>query len=218
MKTPFRVGFCVSGAGRLMRAAVIHARTLGIEPALVVLDDKASSDIECFCTLQQVRWVRIPKLSRIAFDRELHDQCANAELNLLCLTFDKIVSAPLIRHFAGRIINVHPALLPAFPGMNALAQAAERRVRFIGATIHEADELVDNGAIIAQCVLGTRLGETADDLGRRLFPLLRLMFLQVLAWYASGRVEKGACGRPWVRDAIYGESPISPALEMSFPD
>jgi len=216
MSTPYRVGFCISGNGRLFREAAFHAAQLGIEPALVVAERKASLDLENFCLDRLIPFVRMETASRQEFDEKLCSTCIDAHLDLLSLTFDKIVSTTLIRHYAGRVINVHPALLPAHKGMNAMQQVVDGGVRFTGATIHEADEEKDHGAIIAQCVLSLRFRETAESIGRRMFPLLNLMYLQVLSWYAQGRVSKDPQNRIWVRDAVYGETPISPALEEGF--
>lgn len=218
MSDLFRVGFCISGSGRLFRAAALHATELSIEPALVVAEHKAGSGLEAFCATRRIPFVRMGIMSRPDFDKKLCELCIDAHLNLLSLTFDKIVPPALIRHYAGRVINVHPALLPAHKGLNALQQAVDAGVRFSGATIHEADEMMDNGPIIAQCVLSLRAAEDAASIGRRTFPLLRLMYLQVLAWYVEGRVFKDAEGRIWVRDAVYGELPFSPALERGFAD
>lgn len=218
MSNLFRVGFCISGSGRLFRAAALHASELGIEPALVVAENKASRDLESFCEARRIPCVRIAAASRPEFDEKLCAACMDAHLDLLSLTFDKMVPATLIHHYAGRVINVHPALLPAHKGLNATQQVVDAGVRFTGATIHEADEMMDNGAIIAQCILSLREGDDASSIGRRTFPLLRLLYLQVLAWYAEGRVVKDVRGRIWVRDAVYGEMPFSPALERAFAD
>jgi phosphoribosylglycinamide formyltransferase-1 len=212
------VGFCVSGEGRLFRAAVLHAEKIGIRASLVVAEYKASPELEGFCSEHQVPFVRIGKMPRPEFDKTLVHHCTKLELDLLSLTFDKIIPQELIKHFAGRVINVHPALLPAFAGLDGLGQSERAGVRYMGATIHLADELMDHGAIVAQCVLGLRRGDTVASAGRRLFPYLRLMYLQVLAWFAEGRVEFDEQGRVWIRDAVYGETPISPAVERAFAD
>ena len=214
----FKVGFCISGSGRLFRAAVLHAKALKIEPALAIAEYKASDNLEAFCQNYNVPFVRMESLARREFDEKLCALCLDSSLDLLSLTFDKIVPPAIIQHYKERVINVHPALLPAHKGMNALQQAANGGVRFSGATIHEADEQMDNGAIIAQCILSLRDNEDAGSIGRRTFPLLRLMYLQVLAWYAEERVFKDAQGRIHVRDAVYGELPFSPSLERAFAD
>jgi phosphoribosylglycinamide formyltransferase-1 len=218
MNTPLRVAFCVSGGGRLFRAAANQAGRLGIKPVQVIAETKADAELDSFCAARSIPLHRLEPKPRAEFDRKLTSLCLEAELDLLCLSFDKILPPELVRRYPGRIINVHPALLPAFKGMNALDQAVDFGARFSGATIHEVKEEVDSGAIIAQCVLGLRRRESAEAFGRRLFGNLRLMFLQVLAWYAAGRVAKDDQGRIWIQEAIYGEFPISPAVEQAFPE
>ena len=219
MEARFRVGFCVSGGGHLFRAAAVQNDQLEIVPAMVVLDAHARQDLEAFCGDRGIRCARLPQDLPIAlFNEKITSLCADANLDLLCLTFDRILPSDLVTHYRGRIINVHMGLLPAFKGRDALQRAVSSNVRYTGATIHEVDDQVDHGAQIAQCIVGVRRNETAEQLGSRLFVLLRLMFLQVIAWYSSGRVFKDDGGNIWVRDAVYGEIPISPSIEMSFPE
>jgi phosphoribosylglycinamide formyltransferase-1 len=216
--TGFRVGFCVSGNGHLFQAAALQSDLLGVEPALVVAGPRASPEVGLFCRDAHIPFVSLPRLERKAFDVEITRVCAAAELDLLSLTFDKIIPPQLVEHYRGRIINTHMSLLPAFKGLHGLAQALEAGARFAGATIHEVTESVDDGAIIAQCVVGVCRNDNTAVLGQRLFASLRQMYLQVLAWYAAGRVMKDARGSLWVRDAVYGQLPISPAVELTFPD
>ncbi|MSO63155.1 MAG: hypothetical protein EXQ50_13895 [Acidobacteria bacterium] len=218
MNRDFRVGFCVSGHGRLFRAAATQHEALGIIPALVVAQQKASPELDSFCQERSIRFVRMQKLGRQQFNAAITRLCVGAELDLLCLTFDRIIPAELVRHYDGRIINLHPAHLPAFTGTDAIAQALAAGAKYIGATIHEVDEGIDTGAIIAQCLVGARRNDTPAAVGARLFGPMRLMFLQVIRWYAEGRVERDVDGRVWVRDAVYGELPVSPAIEHGFPD
>jgi len=218
MTDEFRVGFCVSGGGRLFRAAAIQAETLGIKANLVVLQNKADDDLEKFCAERSIECIRMRPLNKDAFNREITALLAGAPLELLCLTFDRILPPELVRTFPGKILNVHPALLPAFTGTEAVQRALNGGTRYAGATIHVVDDGMDTGAIIAQCIVGTRPDDTVLSLGARTYNQLRLMYLQVIAWYAAGRVYEDPDGRVWVRDAVYGEAPISPAIELSFPD
>jgi phosphoribosylglycinamide formyltransferase 1 len=213
-----RVGFCVSGGGRLFRAAVAHSRQVGIVPALLVTETKCDAELAGVCANHNIPMHNLNAGDRRAFDDEVMARCVAARLDLLCLTFDRIIPAALVDHYHGRVINVHMGLLPAFKGLHGLEQAVSFGARFAGATIHEVGEEVDGGGVIAQCVLGIRRGESPESLGRRVFGPLRLMFLQVLAWYAAGRVCHDERGQVWVRDAVYGELPISPGLEDAFPD
>lgn len=214
----FRLGFCVSGGGRLARAAIVQAAQLGVTPALLLADHRASPDLEPFCERHGVPMVRLAKAPRAEFDRRLTETCIDARLDLLALTFEWLVRPDLIAHYRGRIINVHPALLPAFKGMNSLAEGVGSGARYVGASIHEVDEGVDTGPTIAQCVVGLRREDTTELAGARLFNLMRPMFLQVIRWHVEGRVTRDGQGRVWVKDAVYGEFPISPAVEMGFAD
>ncbi len=217
MSNVFRVGFCVSGNGALFRAAAAHRAILGIQPALVVAGPNAASDLERFCGERDIAFVALPRLQRAAFNETITRVCVEPQLDLLTLTFDRIIPPELVHHYRGRVINTHMSLLPAFKGLHGLAQSLDAGVRFAGATIHEVEEAVDNGAIIAQCVVGVRRDDSEVSLGERLYDSLRPMYLQVLAWYAAGRVVKDARGRLWVRNAVYGRLPISPAVELDLP-
>ena len=218
MGEPLRVGFCVSGQGRLFRAAALQRENLGIIPELVIADRNASPALEGFCRDHAVRLVRLPQLPKEEFNAEIARWLLSAPLDLLCLTFDRLIPPPVVRHFHDRIINLHLALLPAFKGMRGFEQALAAGARFVGATVHVVDEGMDTGSIIAQCVSGLRVTDTPKTIGARLFGSMRLMYLQVIAWYAQGRVFRDETGRVWVRDAVYGELPISPAVEQGFPD
>ena len=206
------VGFCVSGNGSLFRNAVVHRDELLIKPTLLVSETKAASDLEAFSSQNGLRSVRLDPSDRPAFDRELTSTLIDAELDLIALTFDRVLPVEVVRHYAGRIINVHPALLPAFPGMHGMRRTLASGARFGGATIHEVVEEVDAGPIIAQSAVATIPEESLTDYGRRVYELLAPMFLQVIAWYAEGRVERSG-ERIVIREARYGTLPTSPALE-----
>ncbi len=207
-----RAGFCVSGNGSLFRAAVARREELSIEPRLLVAKTKAEGDLEMFASRNGLRCVRLDPADRPAFDRELTRVLIEAELDLVVLTFDRVLPPEVVRHYAGRVINVHPALLPAFPGMHGMRRTLASGARFGGATIHEVVDEVDAGAIIAQAVVATVPEETLAEYGRRVYEVLEPMFLQVIAWYAEGRVERSG-ERIVIRDARYGTLPVSPALE-----
>jgi phosphoribosylglycinamide formyltransferase-1 len=211
--TPMRVGFCVSGVGLLFRAAVQRREELGIEPRLLIARPNSAPDLEEFCTAHDVPMVRLPKLPREEFNRTFSDLCIGADADLFSVTFDRIVPPNVVQHYAHRMINIHPSLLPAFAGTNGTHDTLEAGARFGGATIHEIVDTVDAGPIVAQCVLATVPGEALDAFRLRLFELLEPMYLQVMKWYAEGRVGHDEAGRVVVRGATYGVLPIAPALE-----
>jgi folate-dependent phosphoribosylglycinamide formyltransferase PurN len=211
----YRVGFCVSGQGRLCQAAVSNAATLGITPALVIAEAKAHTELDGVAAARGIRMTRLPPIRGAAFDQSLVDACLSVELDLLVLTFDRLLPPELVRGFPGRIVNLHPGLLPAFKGMRPMQQALSSGARFTGATMHEVDEGIDTGPIVAQTVIALHENETVEALGSRLFAAMRPLYLQVIAWYAAGRVVRNEDGSLNVRHARYGDLPTSPSIELT---
>jgi phosphoribosylglycinamide formyltransferase-1 len=212
-----RAGFCVSGHGSLFRAAVRRRAETSVEPALLVLETKSAADLEDFCAANGVAAVRFDPRDRAAFDRDVTRALVEAKLDLVALTFDRILPPPLVAAYAGRIVNVHPALLPAFAGTRGIERTLESGVRVGGATMHEVIDAVDAGPIVAQAAVAVAPDDTPQLYGARLYALLEPMFLQVLRWYAEGRVEHDARGRVVVRGARYDALPVVPALERFAP-
>lgn len=218
MSHPYRVGFCLSGGGRLFQAAVRHRAQLGIELAAAFTAPKDEGTFGRFCREQSIPLHVIDQTDRRRFDEELTGRTVAARLDLIVLTFDKIIPPAMVAAYRGRILNMHAGLLPAFRGPRPLEDALQAGVRFVGASMHEVDELVDHGPVIAQCVLSLERDEPLETVCRRLYPLVKPMFLQTIAWFAQGRIEKDAAGRLWVRGARYGGFPICPEVELEFPD
>lgn len=208
-----RVGFCVVGGGLLFKAAVLHREQIGFEPAILIARPKAGADLEEFCQRHSVRMVRLPKMPRDEFDRRLTDLWMETNPDLFSLTFDRIIPPPLLKEFDRRVINMHPSLLPAFPGIDGVRDAIVKGVRLSGSTIHEVVDALDEGPIIAQAVVPMIPGEPREAWGKRMYRLTEPMYMQVLAWYAEGRIEHDETGRVTIRGASYDSLPISPALE-----
>ncbi len=213
MSDEFRIGFCVSGQGRLFQAAVRRFRGPRAAVAHVVLDHTAAPGLEAFCADHGVTHARHDAGDRAGFQAALAQGLRDARLDLTCLTFDRIVAAETVAEHRGRMINVHPGLLPAFAGTHAIDRAVSSGARFLGATVHEVTAEVDAGPIIAQCVTGLAREDTVEQAGARMYALLEPMLLQVLGWYAQGRVTRDGGGRVWIEGATYGALPVSPALE-----
>ena len=211
-----RVGFCVSGQGRLFGAAVEQRSAIGIVPAFLAAGQTATSEVMALAARAGVTAERLAGPDRAARDAAIAGLVDRTGAELVVLTFDHVIGDALVDRLADRMINVHPGLLPAFPGPRAIERAAASGVRFAGATMHVVTRAVDAGPVIAQCVVPTAEHEEAASLGAKIWPLLRSMYLQVLAWYAEGRVQRAGDGRVVVQGARYGALPISPAIERTF--
>jgi phosphoribosylglycinamide formyltransferase 1 len=107
-------------------------------------------------------------LDREIYDRTLVDELKGHNVDLVCLAgFMRLLSAGFIRAFPMRIVNIHPSLLPAFPGLDAQHQAIEHGVKVSGCTAHFVDEYLDAGPIIKQAAVPVLDGDTAESLSQR---------------------------------------------------
>ena len=100
----------------------------------------------------------------------------------------RILSPAFVRQFAGRAINIHPALLPAFPGLHAQRQAIAAGVKIAGVTVHFVDEGVDTGPIIAQASVPVHDDDTEESLAARVLVEEHRLYPEVVRWIAEGRV------------------------------
>jgi len=108
-------------------------------------------------------------LTRLEYDRQLIDRLEQAEVDLVILTgYMRILSPDFVRHYKDRILNIHPALLPSFRGLDAFSQALEWGVKWTGTTVHVVDEDVDHGPIVYQRPVPVREGDDRESLKARI--------------------------------------------------
>lgn len=139
--------------------------------------------------------------ARESFDAAVVESLVEAGVEWVVLAgFMRIVTPVFLRAFEGRVINIHPSLLPAFPGVDAQGQAIAYGVRVSGCTVHLVNEGVDAGPIIAQAVVPVRRDDDRDALAARILAREHELLVRVLGWIAEGRfaLEQGAEGRPRV--------------------
>jgi phosphoribosylglycinamide formyltransferase-1 len=107
--------------------------------------------------------------SREAFDERVLEELRKYEVDVVCLAgFMRLLSPVLVRAFPNRIMNIHPALLPAFPGLHGQRQALEYGTKVSGATVHIVDEKLDHGAILLQAAVPVRDDDTEESLSARI--------------------------------------------------
>lgn len=167
-----RIGILISGRGSNMLALADAARA-GTIPAdiCVVISDKpnaaglekaAQRGIETLVIERRGR-------SREAHDREIVAALQAHEVHLVCLAgYMRLLSAEFIDAYRGRILNIHPSLLPLFPGLNAQQQALDHQAQRSGCTVHYVDETLDGGPVIAQREVPVLAGDTAETLAARI--------------------------------------------------
>jgi phosphoribosylglycinamide formyltransferase-1 len=124
---------------------------------------------------------------RDAWDRAFAEELARWEPDLVvCAGFMKVLGRPVIERFGGRIVNTHPALLPAFPGAHAVPDALAYGVKVTGTTVHFVDEGVDTGPVIAQEAVAVLPGDDADTLHSRIKSVEHRLYVDTVGRLARG--------------------------------
>jgi len=127
--------------------------------------------------------------SREAYEQAMVKACQEAGADLVVLAgYMRILGQTFLREFRHKTVNIHPALLPAFPGLHAQLQAVEYGVRYSGCTVHFVDEGVDTGPIILQAVVPVYFDDTEDTLSARILAEEHRLYPEALQLIASGRV------------------------------
>lgn len=129
---------------------------------------------------------------RTAFDAQVVELLCTHRVDLICLAgYMRLLSGNFVRAFAGRILNIHPSLLPAFPGLDAQYQALVHGVKFTGCTVHFVDENLDSGPILQQSAVPVLDGDTVETLSARILAEEHKIYSEAIAWVLAGnyRVE-----------------------------
>ena len=163
-----RLGILISGRGSNFEAIAdrIAAGELEAEIAVVISNRAEARGLET----ARARGLSAVCLPSTGMDREVYDRALAAELHkhdveLVCLAgFMRLLSAGFIREFPNRILNIHPSLLPAFPGLDAQHQALAHGVKITGCTVHFVDQDLDAGPIVIQAAVPVRDDDTEETL------------------------------------------------------
>lgn len=197
LETPphvLRVGVLVSGRGSNLQA-ILDAEGRAGFPARVVLviADRERAPARERATQHGVPAVFLnPKdyADGTAYDAALRGLLECHRVGLVCLAgFMRILTPPFVRSFAGRILNVHPSLLPAFPGLAAQRQALDYGVRIVGATVHFVDEGIDTGPIVLQASVPVLPNDTEVTLSARILAEEHRLYPEAIRLFAQGRLR-----------------------------
>ena len=189
-----KLGFLASGRGSNFQSIVeeCEAGRLAAKPALLI------TDVAGAYARKRAEKHGIPHMCVRPRDYDSMDeyfgQIASAmkaaRVGLVVLAgFMRIVRKPLLDAFPMRVINIHPALLPAFPGLHGQAQAADYGVRISGCTVHFVDEGMDTGPVIIQAAVPALPGDTEDTLSARILKAEHRIFPEAIRLFAAGRLS-----------------------------
>ena len=188
-----RLGILISGRGSnfLAIADAIAAQRLHAEIAIVISNRLEAPGIAA-AQERGLRAISIASkgLDREAYDRQLIDELKKSRVDLVCLAgYMRILSGHFIREFHQLILNIHPSLLPAFPGLDAQYQALEHGVKFSGCTVHFVEEGLDSGPIISQAAVPVLAEDTVESLSARILKEEHRIYPEAIGLVLSGRYQ-----------------------------
>ncbi|HEV2193379.1 MAG TPA: phosphoribosylglycinamide formyltransferase [Nitrosopumilaceae archaeon] len=193
------LGILISGRGSNMEAILksIKKGKIPIKPAVVIsnkLDAKGikiaqklgvKTEIIDSTGITGVNWEYDGKIVSV-----LEKYGVTPKNGLVCLAgFMRILSPEFIRHFKGRIMNIHPAILPAFPGLHSQKQAVDYGVKYSGCTVHFVDEGVDTGPIILQSIVKVKDGDTEKSLSEKILAKEHKIYPKAVKIFAEKRIR-----------------------------
>ena len=186
-----RIAALASGRGSNLQAVIDAIAAGTLDAGIVgVFSDKPDA-----AALQRVpealRWSRQPKTfaSRDAFDAALGDAVAASEPDwIICVGYMRILGEAFVQRFRGRLLNIHPSLLPKYKGLHTHARALEAGDAEHGASVHFVTAELDAGAVIAQARVPVQAGDDADALAARVLAVEHPLMLATLQWLCAGRI------------------------------
>ena len=188
MSSPGRVGILISGRGSNMLALLdaMERGRIPAEPAVVLSNRPAAAGL----ALAQARGVPTAVVDqrevkpRDAHERRIVERLQEHRVDLVCLAgYMRLLTPRMIGAFPDRILNIHPSLLPAFPGLHAQRQALEHGVKVSGCTVHLVDEECDHGPIVAQASVPVLQTDTEDSLSARILEQEHRIYPEAVAQY-----------------------------------
>jgi len=191
---PLRIAILASGSGSNARRLfdLKRAGALDIDPVLLICNRPGAG------VLDHAEQANVPSLmldhakepDRERYDRSLVAALKEAKAELIVMAgYMRLVTPFFLNSFPGQVINIHPALLPSFPGVRGAADALEYGVRLSGSTVHFVDEIADHGPVIIQAAVPVNPDDDRDTLQARIHALEHRIYPQAVQWFAEKRVQ-----------------------------
>ena len=187
-----RLGILISGRGSNFEAIAnaIARRKLDAEIAIVISNRASAGGLDI--ARQRgipMRVIESRGMEREAYDKLVIDELKTHEVDLVCLAgFMRLLSAAFVQSFPNRVVNIHPSLLPAFPGLDAQRQALEYGAKITGCTVHLVDEFLDSGPILVQSAVPVLDADTVDTLSARILAQEHVIYPKAIQYLVERRV------------------------------
>lgn len=188
------LGVLASGNGSNLQAIIDNCRAgrIDAEVRVVVSDNKGAFALKRAeeAGIPSVVCLRKDHPSRDGFEGAIIETLRFYGIDLVCLAgYMRIISPRFLKAFPRRIINIHPALLPSFPGLHAQKQALDHGVKISGCTVHLVDEGTDTGPIIIQAAVPVEEGDTEETLAARILKEEHRIYSEAIQLFAEGRLD-----------------------------
>src|SRR5277367_803254 len=189
-----RIGVLLSGRGSNFEAladSLASSRIPNAEIAIVISNRENAPGLDR-AKARQIPALSIPSkgLERETYDRQVVAVLNEHKVDLVCLAgYMRLLSPFFVTNFPNRILNIHPSLLPSFPGLESQRQALEYGVKFAGCTVHFVDENLDAGPIVLQSVVPVRDDDTEDTLSARILQEEHKIYSQAVRIVLEGRYK-----------------------------
>jgi phosphoribosylglycinamide formyltransferase 1 len=187
------LGILLSGRGSNFEAIArnVQAGKIPAQIAVVIANREEAPGLALARQMNlETRFIPSQGKGREAFDREVVAVLKQFRVDLVCLAgFMRILSPYFVREFPQRILNIHPALLPAFPGAEAQKQALEYGVKFTGCTVHIVDEGVDTGPVVCQAVVPVLDEDTVETLAARILKEEHRIYSEAICLLLEDRIR-----------------------------
>jgi phosphoribosylglycinamide formyltransferase-1 len=189
-----RLGVLASGRGSNFQAIIdsVESGYINAEIVVLITDNPGAFSIERAKKHGIEHIILVPKhfSSRDDYFREITAELNKRHIGLVVLAgFMRIVGKPLIDAFPNRIMNIHPALLPSFPGLHGQKQACDYGAKISGCTVHFVDEGMDTGPVIIQAAVPVKDSDTEDSLSERILRYEHKIFPEAIRLFSEGRIE-----------------------------
>lgn len=196
MKEKMKIAVIASGRGSNFRALALACREEGYpaEVALLISDNPDAGALE-FARENGIESAVIdcgPKRGSMSLESSetMYGLCLERGIELVCLAgFMRIVKGKILDEYAGRMLNIHPALLPSFKGLHGQQQALDYGVKYTGCTVHFVDAGVDTGPIIIQKIVSVLQDDSEESLSKRILAEEHIAYPEAVRLYAGGAVK-----------------------------
>jgi phosphoribosylglycinamide formyltransferase 1 len=187
-----RAVILISGNGSNLQSLLDNARKIDLEICSVICNKENAFGLKRAERANIMTYFVDPLRfkSREGFDKKLITIIDELDINLIVLAgYMRILSSDFIHHFYGKILNIHPSLLPKFPGLNTHRKAIDAKEKYHGATVHFVTEELDGGPIISQEIVEIDSIDTEYSLAQKVLEKEHILYPRVIHWYTQNRLK-----------------------------